>query len=87
MLHLYASTSSTKLVTVALFIRPYGGVFQIKHIEAFTASRFEHKLDIPLKIPAKSDIAMRAKVTVAGGDVTAGFDLWYEEDNELLPIF
>lgn len=81
MVNLYASTSSTKLVTVGLFIRPFGGVFQIKHIEEFTATRFEHKFDIPLKIEAKSDIALRAKVTVAGGDITAGFDLWYEMEH------
>lgn len=80
MVDLYASTSSPKLVTVALFIRPPGGVFQIKHIEEFTASRFEHKFDLPLKIPSMSDIAMRAKVVVAGGDVVAGFDLWYEKN-------
>lgn len=30
---IHASTPSSKLVTAALFVRPYGGVFQIKHID------------------------------------------------------
>lgn len=78
LLDFYAATSSPKLVTVSLYIREFGGVFQLKHIESFTASRFEHKFELPLKLEAKSDVTIRAKVTVAGGDCYAGFDLWCE---------
>ena len=75
---IYASTTSTKLVSCGLFIREPGGVFQIKHLKEFTATNWKYDFSIPLKVNARSDIAMKAKVTVAGGDVAAGFDLWYE---------
>jgi hypothetical protein len=77
---IYASTSSTKLVSAGLFVREPGGVFQIKHLKEFTQGIWDYKFSIPLKIKAMSDIAMKAKVTVAGGDIAAGFDLWYEEE-------
>ena len=76
----FSSTSSTKLVTIGLFVRPYGGVFQIKHLEAFSQTRFQHRFELPVRIEAKSDITIKAKVTVAGGDCYAGFNLWYEID-------
>jgi len=78
--NIYASTTSTKLVSCGLFIREPGGVFQIKHLKEFTATNWKYDFSIPLKVEAKSDIAMKAKVTVAGGDAAAGFDLWYEEN-------
>jgi hypothetical protein len=77
---IYASTSSTKLVSSGLFIREYGGVFQIKHLKEFTQGVWDKNFPIPLKVKGMSDIAMKAKVTVAGGDIAAGFDLWYEEE-------
>ena len=80
LLKAYASTSSAKLVSSGLFIREPGGVFQIKHLKEFSDSIWSYDFPIPLKVKARSDIAMRAKVTVAGGDIAAGFDLWYEED-------
>lgn len=76
----YGSSSSTKLITQGLFVREPGGVFQIKHLKQFTAGIWHYDFPMPLKIKAKSDIAMRAKVSVAGGDLAAGFDLWYEEN-------
>jgi len=80
LLDFYAGSTATNLVTTGLFFRPYGGVFHIKHLEAFSEKRFEHKFDIPVRILARTDLAIRAKVTIAGGDIFAGFDLWYEND-------
>jgi hypothetical protein len=76
----YGSTSSTKLLTQGLFVREYGGVFQIKHLKQFTEGIWSYDFPLPLKVKAMSDITMKAKVTVAGDDIAAGFDLWYEID-------
>lgn len=75
----YASTSSQKATEVHLYIRPFGGVFQIKKIITIFAGYSEITYDFPLKIPAKSDVAIKASTSGGGGEVSAGFDLWYED--------
>lgn len=76
----YAATSAAKITTVKIFVRPFGGVFNLKHIIVLNASIGEHNFYIPLPVAAKSDIAMKATAAGGGGSVAAGFDLWYETD-------
>jgi len=74
----YASTSSNKITDVRLFVRPFGGVFNVKAPISINQGRSEHPYDFPLPATAKSDITIRASAVGAGGIVSAGFDLWYE---------
>ena len=74
----YAGTSSNKVTEVAIFVRPFGGVFNIKHIILINQGAYDHHWDFPVSIAAKSDIKIVATSSAGGGEVSAGFDLWYE---------
>jgi hypothetical protein len=76
--HLYASTSTVKVTEIHLYTRPFGGVFNIKYIITLNASAYAQRYDFPLNISAKSDIRIMASAVGSGGEVSAGFDLWYE---------
>lgn len=74
----YASTSSSKATEVDLFIRPFGEVFQIKKKITIFEGAERIQYDFPLPIQQKSDIVIKASAAGGGGEVSAGFDLWYE---------
>lgn len=76
----YAATSNNKITEVHLYVRPFGGVFNIKHIISINQGHTIHNFDFPISIAAKSDIVVRAMATGGGGEVSAGFDLWYEAE-------
>jgi hypothetical protein len=76
----YAATSVAKVTTVKLFVRPFGGVFNLKHLIVLNATMGSHDFKFPLTVAAKSDIAITAIAAGGGGAVAAGFDLWYEAD-------
>ena len=76
----YAATSASKVTTVKLFVRPFGGVFNLKHLVVLNATMQQHEFKFPITVAAKSDIAITAIATGGGGSVSAGFDLWYEAD-------
>jgi len=44
----------------------------------FTDSVFKLPYELPLPITSKTDIELRAKVSVAGGEISGGFNGWYE---------
>jgi len=75
----YASTSSSKATEVHLYVRPFGEVFQVKKVITIFAGEGRIPYDFPLKIPEKADVVVRASAALGGGDVSAGFDLWYEQ--------
>lgn len=75
----YAATSSQKATEVHLYVRPFGGVFQIKKLITIFAGYSEIIYDFPLQIPGKSDVVIKASATGGGGEVSAGFDIWYED--------
>ena len=79
MTRFYASTSSSKATEVHLYVRPFGGVFQIKKIITIFEGYSDIIYDFPLKIDAKSDVVIKASAAGGGGEISAGFDLWYEE--------
>ena len=77
----YASCShaTAKIGEIGLWIRPFGGVFQISKIISINSGKTATiKYDFPLKVEAKSDIRITAKSATAL-TVSAGFDVWYEE--------
>lgn len=74
----YASTSSSKATEVYLFVRPFGQVFQIKELVTIYEGAERFAYDFPLGISAKSDVVVKALTSGGGGEVSAGFDLWYE---------
>jgi len=74
----YAATSSSKVTEVHLHIRPFGGVFNIKHVITINQGAYRHPFDFPLSVAAKSDIVVEASAAGGGGEVSAGFDLWFE---------
>ena len=74
----YAGTSTAKVTEILLFYRPFGGVFNIKHIIPINAGTDRHPYDFPPSYAPKGDLVIRASATGGGGEVSAGFDLWYE---------
>ena len=76
--HYYASTSSAKVTEVTLLVRPFGGVFNTKHVLSINQGAIQHLFQFPISVAAKSDIKVMASAAGAGGIVTAGFDLYYE---------
>jgi hypothetical protein len=77
----YASAAATTVKTteVSLWVRPFGGVFQVKKIFSINSgTTAQLRYDFPLVIPAKSDVRITANSN-ASSEVSAGFDAWYEE--------
>lgn len=75
----YASTSSNKVTSICLFVRPFGGVFNVKAPLSINQTKSDHVYDFPAPVAAKSDIAIRAAAAGGGGIVSTGFDLWFED--------
>ena len=74
----YAATSTNKVTEVHLYVRPFGGVFNIKHIILVNLGHVQHVFDFPRLVTEKSDIRILSSAVGGGGEVSAGFDLWYE---------
>ncbi len=77
----YASCShaTAKTGEIGLWVRPFGGVFQIKKIISINSGQTSTiKYDFPVRAEAKSDIRITAKSPTTL-TVSAGFDVWYEE--------
>jgi len=61
-----------------VYMRSYGGVFQLKHTFGAISdgtSVFQHRYHIPLPIPAKTDITVKAISSKDGGILNATFDI------------
>ena len=76
--HLYGGTNLIKATEIQLYIRPFGGVFNIKFIMSVNAGVEEHIYDFPVLIPEKADVRIMGQASGGGGEISAGFDLWYE---------
>ena len=75
----YSSIASkiTQASHVHLFVRPTGGVFQIKNsgsVSSAGTSHAMHLYKVPERLAAKSDIVLRADSSVNNGVVSGGFD-------------
>ena len=85
MLSFYSSLSkkTTATCTVRVYVRPFGGVFQLKHSDSISnvgSGNHDHVYGTPLKIESKSDIIMRADSNANDTGVSAGFDLILVEE-------
>ena len=72
----YASSAVTKAIDMGLWVRDNtvaDAAFQNKQFVNFTLDTFTRHLSLPLRITQKTDMVLRAKVGVAGGDVSGGF--------------
>lgn len=76
--HFYAATSSNKATEVLLRVRPENEVFHVNKLVTINQGTTILPYDFPLPITAKSDISVSASAVGGGGDVSGGFDLWYE---------
>ena len=77
----YAGSAISKIIDIGVWARDNtvsNASWQNKQFINFTDSVFNHKLEFPIKFTSKTDIEIRAKVSVAGGDLSAGFNGWYE---------
>ncbi len=85
LLQWYASASKKKdqLSDVELLFRPFGGVFQLKHVSSLAAtgsSKVQHDYSIPLVLAAKTDVVLRADTSKDNGAVSGGFDIVLVDD-------
>lgn len=60
---------------VTLYIRPFGEVFQIQSQIKVYQNTFSENFTIPLFIPQKTDIDVRATTTAANSECVVSFDL------------
>ncbi len=74
----YGGTTLDKATEIELYIRPFGEVFQVKRNLHIVQNAFEEKFDLPEMVSEKSDIEIRGIASAGGGDVSAGFFMWYE---------
>ena len=73
----YAATYSNKVTLVRLRVRPPGEVFQTRKMILIDNNVEQIKLH-EKPVSEKSDIKITAMAAGGGGDVSAGFNLWYE---------
>jgi hypothetical protein len=77
----YASCAdtTTRTTDIGLWVRPFGGVFQIKKLISINSGQTARiDYDFPLEIAGKSDVRVTANSSAAM-EVSAGFDAWYEK--------
>jgi len=72
-----ASQASNRFAHVEVYVRPFGGVDQLKKIYPLSNETFQLKLDFPLMVPARSDIIVRG-IASASVEASAGFSGWWE---------
>lgn len=73
-----ATESSSKGCQFGFWIRPFGGLWIMKRSIVLLDSSIVLSMTMPMKLPAKTDIEIRAQAIQAGAIVTAGFEGWIE---------
>ena len=76
----YGGTILAKDTELELYVRPFGEVFQGKRNMHIYRNSFRDEIDFPEMLTEKSDIEIRGLSSGGGGDVSAGFFLWYEKN-------
>ena len=74
----YVGSVTSKDTEFELYIRPEGEVFQVKRNIHLVGIAYANEFDFPEIVLEKSDIEIRAMSSGGGGDVSAGFFMWYE---------
>lgn len=73
-----ATEASTKGSQLGFWARVFGGLWTMKRTVVLLDSGLVLPMTIPMKLPQKTDIEIRAKGVIAGANVTAGFEGWIE---------
>ena len=73
----HANIGKLKDAEFSLWVREYGGVFQVKDLARVYQAAIERDYQIALHVPERADIEIRAVSENASTPVAAGFDLFY----------
>jgi len=73
-----ASEGSTKGSTLAFWRRPFGGLWTKIRSVVLLDSSIVLPVAVPMQVPAKTDIEIRAKSALGAAKVSAGFEGWIE---------
>ena len=73
-----ATEASTKGSQLGLWVRAFGGLWTMRRTVALLDSGIVLPMTVPMKLPEKTDLEIRAKAILAGANVTAGFEGWIE---------
>ena len=65
---------------VTVWVRPFGGVFQIKDHQHVYEEMITRSFKPYMKINEKEDIEMKGHIGGGGGEVSAAFDLYLVDD-------
>ena len=76
----YGGTILAKDTELELYVRPFGEVLQVKRNMHIFRNSFRDEIDFPERVTEKSDIEIRGLASGGGGDISAGFFLWYEKN-------
>lgn len=77
----YGGSAVTKALDIGLFVRDNAvsdASLQNKEFMNFSDTTFKVHKEIPNAFTGRTDIEIRAKTSVASGDIAAGFAGWYE---------
>ena len=73
-----ATESSNKGSQFGFWVRIFGGLWTMQRTIVLLSSALPVPVTLPMKIPQKTDIEIRAMGVLAGAVVTAGFEGWIE---------
>ena len=74
---------ANKFVTVRMIVRDFGEVFTTRFIGSIQNSNLTTDFGVPLKIPEKSDIEIRAISSSSTNDCSADFSIIYINEDEV----
>ena len=74
----YSATDAARSTETNLFVRPFGGAWNVKHNVHHLDGFFSHTFDIPIAVQEKSDIEVQAMAAGVAPAMSAGFTAWYE---------
>lgn len=75
----WGSTGSNKLTELILMVRPTGKAWKVIRAQHINQDHFVRDFHFPEPVAALTDIQIMGLVTQTGGDLSAGFQLWYED--------
>jgi hypothetical protein len=75
LLQWYFTGDGNATIDAKLLVRPDGEVFQIKEVATTVGAPFRYPFMAIIELPAKADIKIEAKSSVANTEVEAGFDI------------
>ena len=70
-----SSVSSGKDVTIKFYGRAFEKVFTTRHVVEVYSNNYDYFFKLPLMIPGKTDVELRAISSASGTEVSAAFDI------------